>query len=226
MMPMRLIALCSGGKDSSLALWLVMREGHEVARVVAMIPRREDSWMFHYPNIKLIDLFTECAGLPLIKAETSGERDQELADLKLVLQGLDAEGVVSGAIASNYQKSRIDGICNELGLKSLAPLWGKDPVKLLREMLGAGFEIIVTSTAAQGFDPSWLGRELDEKALGDLIELNKKYGVNPSGEGGEFETLVLDAPFFKSRIEVVEAEPIWRGTNGYYLIKRAKLVGK
>lgn len=223
---MHVAALCSGGKDSSFAMWLTTRQGHDVARVVAMIPKREDSWLFHYPNIELVDLYAECAGLSLITAKTSGEREQELVDLKRVLQGLDVEGVVSGAIASNYQKSRIDGICDELGLKSIAPLWGKDPVQLLREMLGAGFKIIITSVAAQGLDSSWLGRELDEKGVQDLIELNEKYGVNPVGEGGEFETMVLDAPFFKNRIEVVEAEGIWRGTSGYYLIKCAKLVGK
>ncbi|MDI6643104.1 MAG: TIGR00289 family protein [Candidatus Hodarchaeaceae archaeon] len=223
---MRIAALCSGGKDSSYALWLAMQQGHEVAHIVAMIPRREDSWMFHFPNIKLIDLFAKCAELSLIKAETSGEREREPADLKRVLQGLNVEGVVSGAIASSYQKNRIERICDELGLKSITPLWGKDPAELLREMLVTGFKIIVTSAAAQGLNQSWLGRELDEKALGDLIELNKKYGVNPAGEGGEFETLVLDAPFFKNKIEVMEAEPIWRGTSGYYLIKRAKIVGK
>lgn len=223
---MRVVALCSGGKDSSFALWLAMRQGHEVTHVVAMIPRREDSWMFHRPNIKLIDFFAKCADLPLVKAETSGEREQELVDLKRVLQGLDVEAVVSGAIASNYQKSRIERICGELGLKSIAPLWGKDPVQLLEEMFGAGFRIIVTSVAAQGLDSNWLGRELDEEALGALVELSKKYGVNPAGEGGEFETLVLDAPFFKSRIVVVEAERVWRGTNGYLLIKQAKLVEK
>lgn len=225
-MLMRVVALCSGGKDSIYALRLAMQQGHEVARVVAMIPKREDSWLFHYPNIELVDLFAECVGLPLIKAETSGEREQELIDLKRVLQGLDVEGVVSGAIASNYQKSSINGICDELGLKSIAPLWGRDPAQLLQEMLGAGFKIIVTSAAAQGLDFNWLGRELNEKALGDLVELGKKYGVNPAGEGGEFETLVLDAPFFKSKIEVMEAERVWCGTSGYYLIKRAKIRGK
>lgn len=203
-----------------------MLQGNEIAQVVAMVPMREDSFMFHYPNIKLIDLFAECAELPLIKAETSGEREKELEDLKRVLQGLDVEGVVSGAIASTYQKSRIDNICKELGLKSLAPLWGRDPAQLLQEMLEAGFKIIVSSVAALGLGPDWLGRELDKKALQDLIELSKKYGVNPSGEGGEFESLVLDAPFFRRKIEVVEGEKIWRGTSGYYLIKRARVVGK
>ena len=223
---MRVAALCSGGKDSSYALWLSMQRGHDVAHIVAMIPHREDSWMFHFPNIKLIDLFAECAGLHLVKAETSGERGKELVDLRQVLRGLDVEGVVSGAIASNYQKNNIDKICEELGLVSLAPLWGREPVELIREMLQAGFEIIITSAAAQGLDENWLGRKLDEKALQDLIKLREKYGVNPSGEGGEYESLVFDAPFFKSKIEVAEAEKTWRGTSGYYLVKRARLVEK
>ena len=226
MMGMRVAALCSGGKDSSFALWLAMHQGHEVAHIVAMIPRREDSWMFHYSNIQLIDLFAECVSLPLVKAETSGEREVELEDLKRVLSGLDVEGVISGAIASNYQKSRIDRICGELGLKSIAPLWGKEPLELLREFIAGGFEAIVTSVSAEGFDESWLGRKLDEAAVRDLLELNRRYKVNLSGEGGEYESLVLDAPFFEKRIEPVEVERVWRGTNGYLIIKQAKLVEK
>jgi diphthine-ammonia ligase len=225
-MGMRVAALCSGGKDSSYALWLAIQRGYEIAHLVAMIPRRDDSLMFHFPNIELIDLFAECTGLHLVKAETSGERGQELVDLKQVLRGLDAEGIVSGAIASNYQKGHIDRICEELGLASLAPLWGREPVELIREMLKAGFDIIITGAAAQGLDSGWLGRKLDEKALRELITLRERYGVNPSGEGGEYESLVLDAPFFKSKIEVLEAEKIWRGISGYYLIKRARLVRK
>ncbi|KUO40605.1 MAG: hypothetical protein AVW05_03435 [Hadesarchaea archaeon DG-33] len=223
---MRVAVLCSGGKDSSLALWLAQQRRHEIAHIVAMIPKREDSWMFHFHNIQLIDLFAACASLPLIKTETSGEREQELEDLKRTLSGLDIEGVVSGAIASNYQKSRIDRICEELNLKSLAPLWGREPIELLSEMLNARFDILITSVAAQGFDESWLGRKIDEECLEDLKRLHAKFKINISAEGGEYESLVLDAPFFKKRIEVVEAERIWRGTNGYLLIKHAKLVEK
>jgi diphthine-ammonia ligase len=223
---MRVAALCSGGKDSSYALWLAIQQGHDVAHLVAMIPNRGDSWMFHSANITLIDLFAKCVGLHLIKAETSGERGQELVDLKNVLQGLDVEGIVSGGIASKYQKNNIDKICEELGLASLAPLWGREQVELIHEMLRAGFEIIITSVAAQGLDENWLGRKLDEKALERLVELREKYEVNPIGEGGEYESLVLDAPFFKSKIEVLEAEKIWHGTSGHYLIKKARLAEK
>jgi predicted ATP pyrophosphatase (TIGR00289 family) len=225
-MVMKVAALCSGGKDSTFALWLAMKQGHEIERLVAMVPKREDSFMFHYPNIHLVDLFAECAGLPLLKAETSGVKEEELDDLERALRGLEIEGVVSGAIASEYQKSRIDSICEKLGLASIAPLWGREPIELLSEMLNAAFDIIITSVAAQGFDESWLGRKIDKGVLYDLVELNQRYGVSICGEGGEFESLVIDAPFFKKRIEVVEAEHIWRGTNGYLLIKQATLVEK
>jgi len=223
---MRVVCLSSGGKDSTLALWLAMKQGHEVERLVAMVPKREDSWMFHYPNIHLVDLFAECVGLPLLKAETSGMKEEELKDLERTLSKLSIEGVVSGAIASEYQKSRIDRICEKLGFVSIAPLWGREPIELLNEMLDAKFNIIITSVAAQGFDESWLGRKIDEECITDLLDLQRKYKINISAEGGEYETLVLDAPFFKKRIEVVEAERIWRGTNGYLFIKQAKLVEK
>jgi len=223
---MRVVCLSSGGKDSTLALWLAMKQGHEVERLVAMVPKREDSWMFHHPNIHLVDLFAECVGLPLLKAETSGMKEEELKDLERALSKLSIEGVVSGAIASEYQKSRIDRICEKLGFVSIAPLWGREPIELLNEMLDAKFNIIITSVAAQGFDESWLGRKIDEECITDLLDLQRKYKINISAEGGEYETLVLDAPFFKKRIEVVEAERIWRGTNGYLFIKQAELVEK
>lgn len=220
----RLASLSSGGKDSTYALWLAIQQGYEVAHVVTMIPRREDSWMFHHSNIRLIDLFAECVGLPLVKAETSGEKERELEDLRRVLKGLDVDGVVSGAIASTYQKSRIDGICEELGLTSIAPLWGREPVELLHEMLRNGFETIITAVAAEGFDESWLGRRLNEGCIKDLMGLRERYGVNISAEGGGYESLVLDAPFFRKRIEVLGAERVWKGTNGYLLIKKARAV--
>ena len=223
---MRIAALCSGGKDSAYALWLSIKQGHEVAYIVAMIPAREDSWMFHQSNIHLIDLFAECAGLPLVKAETSGEKEREIDDLKRALKMLDVQGVASGGIASNYQKNRIDEICRELGLDHLAPLWGKEQEKLLREMIDAEFEIMITSVSAQGFKESWLGRKLDEGALQDLIALNQRYKVNVSGEGGEYESLVLDAPFFRKRIAILEATRIWKGDSGHLLITKAEIKDK
>jgi diphthine-ammonia ligase len=223
---LRVAVLATGGKDSALALHRVMRQGHEVVNLVTMVPRRADSWMFHSPNIHLTDLLAEAVGIPLAKADTSGEKETEVADLKQMLAQLSIDAVVSGAIFSFYQKERIDRICEELSIKHLAPLWHEDPLSLLKEMLQLKVRAIFVGLYALGFTQDWLGREIDEGTVLDLVELNREYHVSIVGEGGEYETLVLDAPFFKRRIRLIEAERVWEGTSGCLLVKKAVLVAK
>ena len=223
---MRVAVLATGGKDSALALYKVLNEDHEVKYLVSMIPLREDSWMFHYPNIRLVDLFAEAADIPLVKAETLAVKEREVEDLKRLIEGIDVDAIVSGAVASTYQKSRIEKICEQLRLKCIAPLWHKNPLDILNEIVDLKFDVIITGVYAYGFNKEWLGRKINDASVKALIELNKQYGVSLVGEGGEYETLVLDAPFFKKRIKIVEAEKIWKNQNGYFLVKKAKLENK
>jgi len=223
---MRVAALVSGGKDSALALYRALKLGYEVKFLVTMLPQREDSWMFHFPNIHLTDLFAKAAEIPLVKAETIGMKETELEDLKNLLATLDIEGVVSGAISSQYQRQRIDEICRELNLKSIAPLWQEDSIQLLKEIINFNFEVVIIGVYAYGFDQSWLGRKIDRATLDNLLELHHKYQISPVGEGGEYETLVLDAPFFKKKIRLLRAEKIWENHSGYLLVREAKLVDK
>jgi predicted ATP pyrophosphatase (TIGR00289 family) len=224
--PMRVAVLATGGKDSALALYKAMNAGYEIKYLVSMIPLSEDSWMFHYPNINLVDLFAEAVEFPFVKAETSGVKEKEVEDLKRLIENLDIDGVVSGAIASTYQKTRIEEICKELKLECIAPLWHVDPLALLKEILDLKFETIITGVYAYGFNKKWLGRKIDHATIEDLKELNRQYGVSLVGEGGEYETLVLDAQFFKKRIKIVEAEIVWKSESGYFLVKKAKLENK
>ena len=223
---LRVAALATGGKDSALALHRAMKKGYTVAYLVTMIPQREDSWMFHYPNIHLADLFAEAVGIVQVKAETSGEKEAELQDLKKVLATLDIDAVVSGAISSEYQKTRIDRICKELSLKSVAPLWHQDPKKLLTELVKLKMETIIVGVYAYGFTANWLGRKIDEAAINDLVQLSKNFQVSLVGEGGEYETLVLDASFFNKKIQLTETEKIWENQSGYLHIKKAVLIQK
>jgi len=223
---MNVAVLISGGKDSALALYRVLQREYDVKYLVTMIPHREDSWMFHYPNVRLTSLFAEACGLPLVKAETSGVKEKELEDLKRLLVNLDVEGIVSGAVCSVYQKNRLDRICAEIGLESIAPLWHEDPKRLMEELIAEGFWVIFTGVYAYGLDRRWLGRRLDQEALKDLIELNRKYGISLIGEGGEYESLVLDAPFFRERIKILKARTIWNGESGYLSIEKARLEEK
>jgi diphthine-ammonia ligase len=223
---MRVAVLATGGKDSALALYKVLNEDHEVKYLVSMIPLKDDSWMFHYPNIRLVDFFAEAVDIPLVKAETLAVKERELEDLKRLIEGIDVDAIVSGAVASTYQKSRIEKICEQLRLKCIAPLWHKNPLDILNEIVDLKFDVIITGVYAYGFNKEWLGRKIDDASVKALIELNKQYGVSLVGEGGEYETLVLDAPFFKKRMKIVEAEKIWKNQNGYFLVRRTKLENK
>ena len=223
---MRVAAIVTGGKDSVLALYRAQQMGHKVEVLVAMIPKRDDSYMFHFPNIHLTDLLSRAVQIPLVKAETSGVKEKELEDLKNLLASLDVEGVVSGAVSSSYQKERIEGICQQLSLKSVAPLWHEDPLDLMKEIIDLKFTVIIVGVYAYGFDKSWLGKEINSATLHNLIELHEKYQISLVGEGGEYESLVLDAPFYKKRIEIVQSETRYENSSGVLVVKEARLVEK
>ena len=221
---MRVAVLYSGGKDSNYALYWALKQGFEVKYLVSMVSESDESYMYHVPNIHLTELQAKAIGIPLIKGFTSGEKEKEVEDMKAVLEGLKIDGVVAGALASEYQKQRVDRVAAELDLKSFAPAWHRDPVDYMRELIGI-FDIVTVGTAAYGLDEHWLGRKIDEKALEELIKLHEKYRIHVAGEGGEFETFVRDAPFFKARIIFDEVEKKWNGCNysGVLEVKRAHL---
>ncbi|HML02562.1 MAG TPA: diphthine--ammonia ligase [Candidatus Bathyarchaeia archaeon] len=223
---LRVASLISGGKDSALALYRGMRQGYEIEYLVAMVPEKEDSWMFHYPNIHLVDLFAEAANIRLCKGKTKGIKEAELEDLKLLLKKLDVKGIISGAVSSEYQKTRIERICHDLHLTSITPLWHEDPLKLLRELVDLNFETIIVGVYAYGFTREWLGRTIDAETIDELVHLNREYQISMVGEGGEYETLVLDAPFFEKKIKLLEVEKTWEGQSGYLSVKDATVLDK
>ncbi|MBN3037717.1 MAG: diphthine--ammonia ligase [Candidatus Diapherotrites archaeon] len=224
---MRLGSLFSGGKDSAFAAWKAMQD-HDVVCLVSIVSGNRFSYMFHTPNIHLTGLQAEAAGLPLVRGSTRGVKEEELEDLKdairKAMEEFGIEGVVTGAVASNYQAQRIQRICDELGLECVNPLWMMDQEKVLMGVIENGFEAIITGIFAEPLTEEWLGRRLDKSAARDLLKLRASHSVSPTGEGGEFETTVLDAPFFRKRIEVIEAEKQMIGENsGVFVIKKARL---
>ena len=223
---MKLAGLVSGGKDSIYSVHLAENGGYDIPILACMYPSRLDSWMFHSINIQIAPLLAEALDKHLASASTSGEKERELEDLKCLVSYLDVDGVVTGAIASNYQYARVNKICRELSLINVSPLWGKDPREVLAAEIDSGMEIIMTAVAAKGLDQNWLGKRIDEKSVSELSKLSERHEFNICGEGGEYETTILDAPWFNKRIEVLETETTWDGTSGTYFIKEARLVGK
>jgi ABC transporter with metal-binding/Fe-S-binding domain ATP-binding protein len=227
---MKVAVLFSGGKDSTFALKVALDQGWEVKYLVSIVSERDDSWMFHRPCIELTELQAEAIGIPHLMKETSGEKEKELKDLMEIMRAVapEVDGIVSGAVASTYQKDRIDMICKELGLRSITPLWGKDQLILVKDQVDAGLDIIFTGVSSEGFDVEWLGRMLDYQTIDALSELNKKHGINIAGEGGEYESFVMDGPMFNKKIVFEEVEKKWddETQSGVLICKGAKLIYK
>ncbi|MCK8517597.1 diphthine--ammonia ligase [Methanoculleus sp. 7T] len=226
---MRLGVLFSGGKDSLFACWKAMQH-EEVACLITVVSRNPESYMFHTPNIRLAALQAEAAGLPLVEVETAGEKEAELQDLKRALllakERFGIEGIVTGAILSVYQATRVQRVCRELDLWCFNPLWHADQETYMEELIGAGFQVIIAGVFSYPFDASWLGREIDRRTLDELRNAARKYRITLTGEGGEFETFVIDAPFFSRRIAIEKVSRVYRNYNGVLQIERAGLVEK
>jgi ABC transporter with metal-binding/Fe-S-binding domain ATP-binding protein len=231
------VALFSGGKDSSWALYRALERGLPVERLVTVHPPG-DSYMYHVPETRLAGLAADSIGIDLVDVEpgdlgaedatdAGAQGDSELEPLEAALEELAAElggiaGLTAGAVESEYQTSRIEAMADRLGAELFAPLWQEEPVELAEAMLDAGFEIRVVRVAAAGLEESWLGRTLDRGALAELRALNEEYGVHVLGEGGEFETLVTDGPHMDRPIEV-EYRTEWEGGRGRVVVEDARL---
>lgn len=197
----KLGALYTGGKDGAYALYLMKKRNYEIGCLISIRSKNEDSYMFHTPEIDKVKEHAERMKIPLILIDSEGKKEEELKELKEAVkkakENYNIEGVITGALYSEYQRQRIEKICDEVGLRIFSPLWHINQETHMHNLLKNGFKFIFTKVAAEGLNNSWLNREITEKDIDELIKLNKKYGVNVAGEGGEFETLVINCPLFK-----------------------------
>ena len=221
---MRLAALYSGGKDSTLSLYLAKQMGHDIPYIVSILPKGQESWIFHVPNMDIAPLMAEALELDLITAETIGSEEDDMRSLKEALSGLDIEGIVTGAVWSDYQWDRMNTVCGELDMKVIAPLWRKDQDKVLDELLEAGIRAVIVGCYAEGLDGSWLGREIDKEAAAELRSLRDRYGISVIGEGGEYESLTLDSPLHRRSLSITECEKEWKKGSGTLTVKKAELI--
>ena len=223
---MILASLISGGKDSNLALIKALEEGYEIKCLLNLIPSNNYSYMFQTVNVNLTKLQSICLEIPLLQQNTKGEKEKELKDLELLLKKAkkeyNIEGIVSGALKSNYQKDRIDKIASKLGLKVFNPLWEMDWKEEFKELKKYKFEMIISRVGSYPLSVDLLGKNFWD--IEDFLIKNEKY-INVNGEGGEYETSVLYNKYYKKRIEIEDYEiKIENEYVGDFIIKKAKLV--
>ncbi len=224
-------------------------KGWDVKALVTLCVTGDDSMMFQTGGVCVAGLQSASSNIPWLPIITEGIEESEILDLQRGLSGetepardfdsfwpknWDSEGIVlhegdlkidalvSGALRSDYQKTRIERMCSRLGIKSFSPLWHHDPEDHIRSFPKHGFDVRISSVSADGLDSNWLGKEIGVSEIEDLIDISAKFRFNPDGEGGEYETLVLDSPHMKKSI-LLEGEISWNRDRGAWNIFSGRL---
>ncbi|KAI8083416.1 hypothetical protein BDF21DRAFT_397679 [Thamnidium elegans] len=210
--------------------------GHEIAAIANLKPPSQsgkdelDSFMYQTVGHDAIYLYSECMDVPLYRREILGRSvlqdsdyivtaDDETEDLYILLKDVlndnpDIKGVSVGAILSNYQRVRVEHVCNRLGLISCAYLWRREQKELLFEMANAGVNAILIKIAAIGLKPMHLGKSIAQM-YPYLCKMNDMYELHICGEGGEYETFTIDCPLFKKRIVIEETEIVIHSDDAF-----------
>ncbi len=213
--------LFSGGKDSNCAMVRASHMlGYPPSVLITIRPSDPDDLIYHHVNTEWTGLQAEAAGLPHIMETEPDRAIQEAIDDSSI------RTLVTGGIASRFQKRKFEEIASRHGLKVFSPLWGLDQEAYMRSLIDDGILAMVVRASSLGLDRGWLGLKLDRDNIERLIRLSRRYGFNPSLEGGEGETFVLDSPLYHRAIVVDSAESRWLGDRGVYLIRQAHLTDK
>jgi ABC transporter with metal-binding/Fe-S-binding domain ATP-binding protein len=212
-------ALTSGGKDSILALQRALDAGMDVSYMVTVVPENPDSYMFHSTNLAAVPVIAKRCDMTYVGIPTLGEKDYELKDLERGLSTLPIEGVIVGSIASNYQHSRITALCEQLEIVLFAPLWRMDPLTLLHEV-AERMDVRIVVTAADGLGENVLGKRIDFALIDLLCKISAKRRIHIAGEGGEYESLTLNAPCFSSPIQCERWTMEFSCNRGVAMIER------
>lgn len=225
---MKVASLFSGGKDSTYSIYKAKQEGHQIRCLITILPLSEESMLLHFPNIELTKLQSKSMGIPQIYIESrSNETETEINLIEKILAKAksehDLEGLVHGGILSEFQKNIFDRACSKLNLKLISPLWQKEQIEYMKNLIESNFHFIITSVSADGLDKKWLGKEITIQDLEKLDQLSKKYGFNINFEGGEAETIVIDCPLFSHPIMILKSRKIWDGIRGRFEILDAEL---
>ena len=202
--------LFTGGKDSVLATEILHNMNYNIKTLITIKSKNKDSYMYHTPVIDFTEKQAKAMNLPIIFETTEGEKEKELKALKNVLikakKQYKINGVASGALYSNYQRDRIEKIADKIGLKVFSPLWHKDQYLEVLELINKNIKAIIVKIAAYGLDSENLGKIIDKSLLLRLKDLNNEIGFNIAGEGGEYETFVIDAPLFKKKLTIIDSK--------------------
>lgn len=239
------IASWSSGKDSCLACYKAINMGFDVKYLFNTVSSESKRVNFHGVNTNLLKMQSEAAGIPLFRIETTG--DGYTQEFKNAVSGLiEREGIsamIFGDIYLQWHKDWIDGVCSELGIEAVMPLWNGNSGEIVREFISLGFEAVVVGVSAIHVKcgEKLIGKKINDEFI-SYVKNNIEQIKNSScesdfdlcGENGEYHTFVTGGPLFKKKINIIKEELIYREKeyggkvygNWFLDIKEAELSDK
>jgi diphthine-ammonia ligase len=209
---MKVFCSWSGGKESCLACYKAIQEGHEVASLLTMVTTTGDYTRSHRLSRELLIAQSQVLGIPLYQRRASWNTyEKEFIGALTALKREGIEGGVFGDLRLDEHREWVERVCAAAGIIPMLPLWGAGYLDLLRQFLGVGFEAIIVAMRSDMMDVDWLGKRLDEASIA-YMEDN---GIDLCGEGGEYHSLVVDGPLFRERIAIGETLITRRGNISF-----------
>jgi len=209
---MKVFCSWSGGKESCLACYKAMLEGHEIASLLTMVVTTGRYTRSHRLSRELLMAQSRAIGIPLHQRRASWDTyEREFIRTLISLKQEGIEGGIFGDLFLREHREWVERVCAEAGMVPLLPLWGMDGKDLLGGFIDAGFAVIVVAVRNDIMNDHWLGKRIDR----EFIEQMEKGGVDVCGENGEYHTLVVDGPIFRQRIYIKESRVTRRKTMAF-----------
>ena len=205
----------SGGKDASFALWLAQKEGGEPAALCTMLSDDGEHTDSHGLHRNIIQAQGDALGLPVVfKTVISGGYELCLKTaIEESRQAFGSTSIVFGDIDLDAHKIWLDRVASEVDSFPRFPLWHYSRRQLLSDVISAGFEMLIISVRHDKMSPNFLGKVMTTELAKEIEAL----GICPTGEDGEFHTLVINGPDFSAPLNI-ETNEIRQGERNHSIL--------
>jgi predicted ATP pyrophosphatase (TIGR00289 family) len=203
---------------------MAVEAGYRLRSLITVLPEDPESLLYHTHNVHHVQQIARALEVDWrpVRAPV-GDEEGALAD---ALGQLRAPTVVTGGIASTFQRTRFGRIAAAVGAQVYAPLWALAAPQVYQELQSRHIDAVVVAVAAHGLDREWLGKHLTPATVAELLARAGRYGFDPTGEGGDLDTFVLDAPLYRRRLHILAAHKEWLGDRGTLQILRLGSLAK
>lgn len=206
----------SGGKDSILALYRMIQEGHEPVALLTTIKKYQDKSWTHGLDKKFLKKISKSLNIPLLLVECDvNDYEIKFEQALIKAKNMGATMCVFGDIDIELHKKWDIDRCKNVGIKAKLPLWQENREDLVYEFIDSGFITIINKVNLKYMGIEFLGKELNR----DIIDDIKLTEADACGENGEYHTFVVDGPLFNNRIEFINEGIIKDENYGYLIIK-------